>query len=120
MLGTLLDKLQSLFTKNFVIGSIPLFAFLLANGLLAYRVSYYFQRWVQAYFLSQNAVRQAVLSFAFLLVAVVLSYVLSTLSVFMREVLEGKHGVGTFLSNALSQKYRDRLAEVDQNLRQAR
>jgi hypothetical protein len=86
MLGTLLDKLQSLFSKNFVIGSIPLYAFLFLHGLMAYRVSYYFQGWVRSYFLSQDTFRQAVLSFALLLIAVVVSYVLSTLSVFMRAI----------------------------------
>ena len=120
MLGTLLDKLQSLFSKNFVIGSIPLFAFLFLHGLMAYRVSYYFQRWVQYYFLSQDATRQAVLSFVFLLAAIIISYVLSTLSVFMREVLEGKHGLGKFLSAALSQRYRDRLVELEKQLRAAK
>jgi hypothetical protein len=120
MLGTLLDKLQSLFSKNFVIGSIPLFTFLLLHGLMAYRVSYYFQRWVELYFFSQSPTRQAVLSFAFILVAIIVSYVLSTLSVFMREVLEGKHGLGQYLSAALSQRYRDRLVDLEKQLRAAK
>jgi hypothetical protein len=120
MLGTLLDKLQSLFSKNFVIGSIPLFAFLLLHALMAYRVSYYFQRWVDLYFFSQVATRQAVLTFAFFLVAIIVSYVVSTLSVFLREVLEGKHGLGQFLSAALSQRYRDRLVDLEKQLRAAR
>jgi len=120
MFGTLLDKLQSLFSKNFVIGSIPLFAFLFLHGLMAYRVSYYFQGWVRTYFLSQDIFRQAVLSFALLLATVIVSYVLSTLSVFMREILEGKHGLGKFLSDALSQRYRDRLIEVESELRAAK
>ena len=94
MLGTLLDRLQSLFSKNVLIGSIPLFGFLFANSLMAYRVSYHFQRWVKNYFLSQDATRQALLSFSLLLIVVIVSYVLSTLSVPMREVLEGKRLFG--------------------------
>jgi len=120
MLGTLLDKLQSLFSKNFVIASIPLFAFLFLNGLMAYHVSYYFQGWVHSYFLSQDTLRQSVLSFALLLAIVIVSYVMSTLSVFMREILEGKHGLGEFLSDALSQRYRDRLFQVERDLHEAR
>jgi hypothetical protein len=56
-----------------------------------------------------------VLSFALLLLVVILSYVFSTLSVFLREFLEGKH-FGEFLSNALSQHYRDRLTAVERKL----
>ena len=120
MLGTLLDKLQSLFSKNFVIGSIPLFAFLFLQSLMAYRVSYYFQGWVRSYFLSKDTFLQAMLSFALLLMVVIVSYVLSTVSVFMREILEGKHGLGEFLSNALSQKYRNRLITLESDLSEAK
>jgi hypothetical protein len=120
MLGTLLDKLQSLFSKNLVIGSIPLFAFLLANSLMAYRVSYHFQVWVKTYFFSQDSTRQALLSFVILLIVIILSYVLSTLSVLMREILEGKHLLGSFLANVLSQRYRDRLIKIEGQLRKAR
>ncbi len=120
MLGTLLDKLQSLFSKNFVISSIPLFAFLLFNGLMSYRVSYYFQQWIEKYFLSQDPTRQALLAFGTLLLVVIVSYVLSTLSVFMREVLEGKHFLGKFVSNALCQRFRNRLAQVEKKLDEAR
>ena len=120
MLGTLLDKLQSLFSKNFVIGSIPLFAFFFLHGLMAYRVSYYFQVWVRSYFFSQAPSRQAMLSFALLLIVIIISYVLSTLSVFLREILEGKHGLGGFLSIAMSQRYRDRLVQIENDLREAK
>jgi hypothetical protein len=120
MLGTLLDKLQSFFSKNVVIGSIPLFAFLFLNALMVYRVSYHFQQWVKLYFFSQDTTRQAVLSFALLLLVTVISYVVSTLRVFLREVLEGKHFLGDFLSNALSQRYRDRLTHLEEELRKTR
>jgi hypothetical protein len=120
MLGTLLDKLQSLFSKNAVIGSIPLFAFLFANSLMTYRVSYWFQVWVKKYFFSQDSTRLALLSFTLLLIVVILSYFLSMLSVVMREVLEGKRLIGSFLSNVLSQRYRDRLIEVEARLHKAR
>jgi len=117
MLGTLLDKLQSLFSKNVFIGSIPLFAFLFANSLMTYRVSSRFQKWSNHYFLSQDATRQALLSFSLLLIVLILSYVLSTLSVVMREVLEGKHLFG-WLANILSQRYRDRLIKVEKDVRE--
>jgi len=116
MFGTLLDKLTSLFSKNFAVASIPLFAFLLLNGLMAFRVSYRFQQWTQNNYLSQDPARQALLSFGFLLLIVTVSYVLSTLSVFMREVLEGKHFLGDFLSTALSQRFRNRLIKVEKEM----
>src|SRR5258708_7317581 len=104
MLGTLLDKLQSFFSKNVLIGSIPLFAFLFLHAVMVYRVSCHFQQWVKLYFFSQDIARQGVLAFALLLLVAVVSYVVSTLSVFLREVLEGKHFLGNFLSDALSQR----------------
>jgi hypothetical protein len=85
---------------------------------MAYRVSYHVQKWVGLYF-SLDATHVAVLSFALLLVVVILSYVFSTLSVLLREVLEGKY-FGEFLSDALSQYYRDRLTAVERRLEEAR
>jgi hypothetical protein len=117
MLGTLLDKLQSLFSKNVFISSIPLFAFLFANSLMTYRVSYRFQKWTNHDFLSQDATHQALLCFSLLLIVLIVSYVLSTLSVVMREVLEGKHILG-FLANILSQRYRDRLIKLEKDVRE--
>src|SRR5258708_38099891 len=76
MFGTLLDKLVSVFSKNLVIGSMPLFAFLYLNSLMTYRISYHFQRWIQRNYFSQNPARQALISFALLLLIVIVSYVL--------------------------------------------
>jgi hypothetical protein len=120
MLGTLLDKLVSLLSKNLIIGSIPLFAFLFFNGLMLYRVSYHFQQWTARYFFSQDLVRQALLSFAFLIVIVILTYVLFSLNSLLREILEGKHLPFAFLANAFSQRFRERLSELEKQMQLAR
>lgn len=118
MLGTLLDKLESLFSKGFVVSSMPLLAFLFLNCLMAYRVSYHFQKWVGLFF-ALDATHVAVVSFGLLLIVVILSFVVSTLNVSLREFLEGKH-LWEWLANALSQRYRDRLANVEEKLASAR
>ncbi len=120
MLGTLLDKLESLFSKSFVVGSIPLLAFLFFNALMLYVVSESMQKWIRWYY-TLDATRLAVVSFAFLLAVITLSYVLSTLTVFLREVLEGKHlEKREWLYKILSQRYRKQLAGLEDNLRNAR
>lgn len=119
MLGTLLDKLESLFSKNFVVASIPLLVFLFMHGLMAYRAFYNVQQWVNRYFLLDTA-HVAVLSVALLLVVVVVSYVLSTLGEPLREILEGKHLFPQWLSNALGQRYRNRLRDIEKKLEEAK
>jgi hypothetical protein len=118
MLGALLDKLGSLFSKAFVLGSIPLLAFLFLHGLMVYRVSYRFQKFVTSYLFGADTARTAVIAFAMLLVVAMLTYVQSMLSVTLREVLEGKH-FGIF-TNALSQLYRDRLQKLERSLTEAK
>jgi hypothetical protein len=118
MLGTLLDKLESLFSKTFVVGTIPLLAFLVLNASLLYLVSAPFQSWIKVFF-ALDAARLAVVSFAVLMALVVLSYVFSTLTTGLREVLEGKH-LNTFFANCLRERYRSRLADLEDQLTQAR
>lgn len=119
MLGTLLEKLQSLFSKSFAVGSIPLLAFLVLHSLMAYRVSAHVQKWF-SYYLSLDTAHVAELSFLLLLLVVILSYVFSTLNVSLREALEGKHLFGESLPNILSQHYRDRLMTIEEKLDQAK
>jgi hypothetical protein len=119
MFGTLLDKLQSIFSKSLVIGSIPLLAFLVLHGLVIYHISDAFRARVQWYF-GLGTGKTAELTMVLLLGVAVISYVLSTLSVFLREVIEGKHLHFAWLEDALSQRYRERLAVVEENLAAAR
>jgi hypothetical protein len=118
MLGTLLDKLESLFSKAFVVGTIPLLTFLLLNGAMLYVVSATFQNWIRDY-LALDTARIAILSFALLMAVIVLSYVFSTLTAGLREVLEGAH-LNAFIANCLSQRYRSNLADLEEKLRIAR
>jgi hypothetical protein len=118
VLGDLLDKLGSLFSKTFVVSSIPLAGFLFLNGLMAYRVSYRFQSWAQRY-ASASAATDAVVFFGLLLAVAILSYVFSIFSVSLREILEGKY-FPQWLSHPLTQRYREAAEEVEQELRKAR
>jgi hypothetical protein len=118
VLGELLDKLGSFFSKTFVVGSIPLAAFLFLNGLMAYRVSYRFQTWTHWY-ASAPAATDALVSFALFLAVAILSYVFSIFSVSLREILEGKY-FPQLLSHPLTQRYREAAGEVAKELREAR
>jgi hypothetical protein len=119
MFGTLLDKLQSIFSKNLAIASIPLLAFVVLHGLVVYHISEAFRANVQWYF-GLGTGKTAELTMVLLLGVAVISYVLSTLSVFLREVIEGKHLYFIWLQDALSQQYRERLEVVEEKLAAAR
>lgn len=119
MFGTLLDKLGSIFSKSLVIGSIPLLSFLALHGLVIYHISEGFRSRVQWY-LGLSAGKAAELAMVVCLGVAVVSYVLSTLSVFLREVVEGKHLYFGWLEDALSQRYRERLAVLEDKLAAAR
>src|ERR1700677_3144768 len=119
MFGTLLDKLGSIFSKSLVIGSIPLLAFLVLHGLVVYHISNAFRSRVQWYF-GLGTGKTAELTMVLFLGVAVISYVLSTLSVFLREMIEGKHLHFEWLEAALSQKCRERPAVVEENLAAAR
>jgi len=119
MFGTLLDKLQSIFSKSLLIGSIPLLLFLVLHGLVVFHISRTFRRTLEWYF-GLSTGKSAELAMVVFLGIATVSYVLSTLSVFLREVLEGKHLHFAWLMDALSQKYRNRLAIVEGKLATAR
>jgi hypothetical protein len=119
MFGTLLDKLGSIFSKSLVIGSIPLLSFLVLHGLVIYHISEGFRSRVQWY-LGLSTGKAAELAMVVCLGVAVVSYVLSTLSVFLREVVEGKHLYFGWLEDALSQRYRERLAVLEDKLAAAR
>jgi hypothetical protein len=119
MFGTLLDKLGSIFSKSLVIGSVPLLTFVVLHGLVVYHISESFRNRLQWYF-GLSAAKTAELAMIICLGVAVISYVLSTLSVFLREVLEGKYLPFRRLQDALSQKYRERLAVLEGKLAASR
>lgn len=113
MLGSLLDRLGAFFSKNFFSNCIPLLFFLFLYGATAYYSSTSFQRWAGAK-LQSEIDHPALLSFGLLLAVAIVAYVFSTLNTFFREILEGKY-LPQWVSDGLSQRYRDRLAKVNKD-----
>src|SRR5712691_3364814 len=90
MLSNLLDKLGALLSKSFVIGSfIPVLIFAFLNGALLYwNASWFRGGWAESQLFDAKA---GFVMGAILIGLAVTAYVLSSVSVFLREVLEGKH-----------------------------
>jgi hypothetical protein len=91
MLSTFLSQLQSYFSKSFFVASFfPLLGFVFINGLIAYSLFSGWQTWAE-----QNIVKAT--DGAFYATSVVVAVVffaiaLSSLSTFLRQLLEGKWG----------------------------
>lgn len=91
MLGTLLDKLGTLLPKNFIIANFfPVLIFAAVHAGMLYLVSGSFRDWARKYYFF-DAGKQALWGLPILLAVVLTAYVFSTLSLFLREILEGKY-----------------------------
>lgn len=89
MLSNLLDKLGTLLSKYFVIGSfIPVLIFAFLNGALLYWNVSWFRGWAESQLFDLKA---GFVMGAMLIGLAVTAYVLSSVNIFLREVLEGKH-----------------------------
>ena len=113
MLSTLLGQLQGYFSKYFIIGSFsPMLAFTFINGAAAYFVFEPWSAWVDRNLLGTTTVGGGVFLTTSILVGIVLlAYVLSSLSTFLRQVLEGKWW-GGFASLIVPAQNKRRLALV--------
>jgi hypothetical protein len=91
MLSTLLGQLQGYFSKYFVVGSFsPMLAFTFINGAAAYFVFEPWHLWADANILGATVSGGLFLTTSIVVGVVLLAYVLSSLSTFLRQVLEGK------------------------------
>jgi hypothetical protein len=91
MLGTLLDKLGGLLPRSFIIASFfPVLIFGISNGVMLYRFSASFRRAFETYF-ALNASRQTTYGVGILIAISFVAYIFSTLSLYLLELLEGKH-----------------------------
>ncbi|HKY29372.1 MAG TPA: hypothetical protein VJM12_15645 [Pyrinomonadaceae bacterium] len=91
MLGTLLERVGALLPKSFTISNLfPMLMFAAVNGLMIYWMSDWFREVVHNY-LSQSAGKQALIGFPILIVIALAAYILSTLNLLQRELLEGKY-----------------------------
>jgi hypothetical protein len=89
MLSNLLDKLGALLSKYFVIGSfIPVLIFAFLNGALLYWNASWFRGWAESQLFDAKV---GFVMGVMLIGLAVTAYVFSSVSVFLREVLEGKH-----------------------------
>lgn len=84
MLSNLLDKLGALLSKYFVIGSfIPVLIFAFLNGALLYWNASWFRGWAESQLFDAKA---GFVMGTMLIGLAVMAYVLSSVSVFLREV----------------------------------
>jgi hypothetical protein len=91
MLSSFLSQLQSYFSKYFVIGSFcPVLAFAFINGLTAYMLSGRWRAWVDPYIIDPTVARAAFMITSLTVAIVLAAYVLSSLSTFLRRMLEGR------------------------------
>lgn len=98
MLSTFLSQLQTYFSKYFVIGSFcPVLCFVFLNGLTGYLISPQWRAWADKHILDAGVGKGAFVVTSITVGMVLLAYVWSSLSTFLRQILEGSWG--DFLSN---------------------
>lgn len=91
MISTFLSQLQSYFSKYFFIGSFaPLLAFAFINGAIAYLVFDPWRAWADENLLGATITGGVFVTTGISIGLVLCAYVLSALSTFLRQVLEGK------------------------------
>lgn len=119
MLTAVLDRLTSLTSKAFIIGAfVPVLAFAFLNGVVLYLGFGWFRAWAEP--------QISVAARAFDLVAVlvglaVVAYVLSSLSAFLQQVLEGQHlWHGSWLADRLRRAQLRSYQELRAQYREAR
>ena len=94
MLGALLEKLGGLLPKNFIISSFfPILIFAFLNSVMLYLFTESFRRGFDMY-LALDAGRQTLYGFTILIGIAFVAYIFSTLNLFLREMLEGRHLFG--------------------------
>src|SRR2546423_9542025 len=118
MLGTLLEKLGGLLPKNFIIASFfPVLIFAFLNGVMLYLVSAGFSRGFDKY-LALDAGRQTLYGFTILIGVAFLAYIFSTLNLFLREMLEGRH-LFAWLKKRMVEDAQGKLDALEDNLKKS-
>jgi hypothetical protein len=118
MLSALLDRLGALLSKYFIIGSfMPVLIFAFLNGVLLYFNSDRFRGFVKP---DLSGLQAGFAIATILIVLAVVAYGLSSISFFLREVLEGKHVINLLPSKLFQSVQRDRREEVSQSYESAR
>jgi hypothetical protein len=108
VLSTFLGQIQNYFSKYFIIGSfLPVLAFTALNGIVAYLLFSEWQRWVDVNLFGSTLGHGAFFTTSFVVGMLIAAYVLSALSTFLRQRLEGK-GWGTLAAGFISAQDRRR------------
>lgn len=115
MISSLLSNLSAALGRVFLIGIVPLLAFLLLHGLMVYAVFPAASRWIDLY-LKPEFTEAGLLTFALFLAIITVAYLLSSLSVLLREAMEGKPlgKVSTFLGSRYAPKLDQALKEREE------
>jgi hypothetical protein len=119
MLSTFLSQIQSYFSKSFFVASFfPLLGFVFINGLIAYCLFGGWQTWAE-----QNIVKtpdNAFYATSIVVAVVFFAIVLSSLSTFLRQMLEGKWGrISEFFTPAEDRRRQRLIRERDQAAQEA-
>lgn len=98
MLSTFLSQLQSYFSKYFLVGTFfPVLSFAFFNGLTGYLIWPQWRAWVDTNVVTGGIGQGAFVVTSFTIGVLLFAYVWSSLSTFLRQILEGDWG--DFLSN---------------------
>ncbi len=119
MLGTLLEKLEPLLSKAFLISSFfPFLIFSFCNGMMLYLLSPGSREQIENYW-KLESLQQGFVGFSVLIAIAVLAYAFSTLNLLMREMLEGKH-FPKAIKHRLIERQQSRLNVLEDKIDQAK
>jgi hypothetical protein len=118
MLSALLDRLGALLSKYFIIGSfMPMMIFAFLNGTLLYVNSDRFRGFVSP---QLSGVAAGFVTATLLIGLAVTAYALSSVALFLREVLEGKHVTDLLPGGLFQRVQRSRRDEIARTYEMAR
>jgi hypothetical protein len=119
MLGTLLDKLGTLLPKNFIIANFfPVLLFASSHAVVLWLISGPFREWCQRFYLL-DAGKQTLFGLPLLLSVALTAYIFSTLSLFLREILEGKY-LPSSLRTSLTATQQEKIDATESDLKMYR
>jgi hypothetical protein len=108
-LSSLLDKLSGLLSKSFIFAAfLPTLMATFMNGLLLYLHQPWFRGWFNSELKGSNAFTVTTAAVALTIVA----YMLSSVSVYLQEVLEGKHALPMWVREQMSVGQQKRLDDL--------
>jgi hypothetical protein len=115
VLGTVLEKIQVLLSKNFVIASFfPMLIFWTLNAAMLFWTNETLRKWTEVHIRLEGAASAVYLATALGAIGVT-AYIFSTLNLTLREVLEGQHWPPR-VAQRMEALQRTRLDQLSQNI----